>query len=208
MKQLSGMRPASKAMGDDLTRTRFVKTEKRHQGHKTALMPQDATGTRFTGRILQPDANILVSGFNNIKIGKIVRKGRLRGYHIFTLSLEERKTCPTSCQHWQTCYGNNMPFAKRVDHTHPDFLSLLEASIAKLCATAKKRGSGILVRLHALGDFFQYALRQFLVHDAGEISEPVDLRLYRATVRNRDRLPGQRNERDVSAPLHDPIFGR
>jgi hypothetical protein len=27
------------------------------------------------------------------------------------------------------CYGNNMPFAKRVDHTDPAFLPKLEAEI-------------------------------------------------------------------------------
>lgn len=154
MKQLAGLRPSSKAQGDDVTRARFVKLPSRHTGHKTAPMPADATGTRFKTRVLSPDANILVSGHSNVKIGRDVRKGKLRGYWIYTLSLEERATCPSSCFHWRTCFGNSMPFGKRVDHTHPDFLKILAAAIAKKCAQAKKRGSGVLVRLHALGDFY------------------------------------------------------
>jgi hypothetical protein len=159
-----GYRKAYKSKGDD-PRARFVRVaqepgkERKRRVHKPRLpgfeSPFIQEGrTKFSKSVKTPNEHILVSGHNNIKIGKIVRKGALRGYWIYTLSLEERKTCPSSCQHWQSCYGNNMPFAKRVDHTHPDFLKILEASITKLCAQAKKRGSGILVRLHALGDFY------------------------------------------------------
>lgn len=151
---LANRRKAYASRGDDM-RTRFVKEPGFHQsGNKVAKMPADATGTRFVNRILPPDKNILVSGHSNIKLGKTVRKGALRGYDIYQLSLEERKTCPTSCQHWQNCYGNASPLAKRVDHTYPTFLPLLEAAVAEKCRLAKKRGSGILVRLHALGDFY------------------------------------------------------
>lgn len=159
-------RLASKAMGDDTTRARYVRTtpgdapkERKRRANKPRLPGFESAfiqegRTKFSKSVQPPNEHILVSGHNNIKIGKIVRKGPLRGYWIYTLSLEERKTCPASCQHWQTCYGNNMPFAKRVDHTDPDFLTILEAAIAKRCAQAKKRGLGILVRLHALGDFY------------------------------------------------------
>ena len=51
---------------------------------------------------------------SNKKLGKTkIVKGRHKGKYIYSLSLEERKTCPTSCFHWKTCYGNNMPFAHR-----------------------------------------------------------------------------------------------
>jgi hypothetical protein len=82
-----------------------------------------------------------------------VRKGKHRGKRIYTLSLEERKTCPTSCRHWQSCYGNNMPYAKRIDHTDPNFLPTLEKEIAWRLALPTHT-AGILVRLHALGDFY------------------------------------------------------
>lgn len=100
--------------------------------------------------------NLLVSGHSNIKIGRDCRIGKLKGYWIYTLSLEERKTCPRTCFHWRTCYGNGMPYAKRIDHTDPDFLPRLEAEIARLMKQAARRAGspGIIVRLHALGDFY------------------------------------------------------
>ena len=153
MKQLSNVRKADKAHGDDLTLTRWVKEPGRHtKPSRTGLAPADASRTRFPTRVLRVAdmTNLLVSGHSNVKIGRDVRKGRLKGYWIYTLSLEERKTCPRSCEHWQTCYGNNMPFAKRVDHTDPAFLPALADEIAHLCAVKR----GVLIRLHALGDFF------------------------------------------------------
>lgn len=165
-KPMGHYRLASTKDGDDVTRARYVRTshdavpaERKRRKHKPRLPGFEASfiqegRTKFSKAVQSPNDHILVSGHNNIKIGRTVRKGHLRGYWIYTLSLEERKTCPRSCQHWQSCYGNNMPFAKRVDHTAPDFLTILEAAIAKVCKQAAKRGSGALIRLHALGDFF------------------------------------------------------
>lgn len=150
---LANRRKASAALGDDATLTRFVKTEGFHKsGRKVAPMPEDATGTRFKGRVLRvADAgNLLVSGHNNMKLGRDVRKGKLRGYRIFTLSLEERATCPRSCFHWRDCYGNALHMNKRVDHRDPAFLPALAEEIATLCA----KKTGVLIRLHALGDFY------------------------------------------------------
>lgn len=158
-----GYRKAYASKGDDCTRARFVRvaqapgTERKRRVTKPRLPGMEAPfiregRTKFAKAVQAPNEHILVSGHNNIKIGRDVRKGHLRGYWIYTLSLEERKTCPSSCQHWQSCYGNNMPFAKRVDHTHPDFLLHLQIAIAKLVATRGRRG--VLIRLHALGDFF------------------------------------------------------
>ena len=162
MHNLANVRKASRALGDDTTLTRWIKEPTRHtSGKSAALMPADATGTRFRSRVIKPAdmGALLVSGYSNVKIGRDVRKGRLKGYWIYTLSLEERATCPTSCGHWRDCYGGSMPFAKRVDHTAEDFLPRLEAEIARLCHT--RRHSGVLVRLHALGDFYSVAYTQF-----------------------------------------------
>lgn len=95
-----------------------------------------------------------MSGHNNVKIGRDVRKGKLfRGYWIFTVTLEERATCPRSCFHWTTCYGNNMPWAKRLDHRDP--AALQAALAAEIDREVHRKGrKGVLVRLHALGDFF------------------------------------------------------
>lgn len=182
MKQLSNVRKADKAHGDDLSLTRWVKEPGRHaKPPRTGLAAADAIGTRFPTRVLPVAAMsaILVTGHSNVKIGRDVRKGKLRGYWIYTLSLEERATCPTSCEHWRSCYGNAMPFAKRVDHTDPAFLPALADEIATLCA--KKRG--VLIRLHALGDFYSpeyvgFWRRMLVAHS--------NLALYGYTARNNE----------------------
>lgn len=55
------------------------------------------------------------------------------------------------------CYGNNMPFAHRYDHTHPDFFKQLYGAVQRLCASHKK----VLLRLHVLGDFFSVEYVRF-----------------------------------------------
>ena len=161
MKQLSNVRKADKAHGDDLSLTRWVKMPGRHtSGKAVAPMPANATGSRFKTRVIHPDdmGAILVSGHSNVKIGRDVRRGPLTGYWIYTLSLEERATCPTSCEFWRTCYGNAMPFAKRVMHGRA-LLDKLDAEIASLLATRGRKG--ILIRLHALGDFYSEGYVEF-----------------------------------------------
>jgi hypothetical protein len=167
-----GVRKAFASKGDDSTLTRFVKVGARgtaEHPRKQRRQPRlpgigtlpyiDEGRTKFRKSVKSVDqvSNLLVSGHSNVKIGRDVRKGKHRGYWIYTLSLEERKTCPLSCQHWQTCYGNNMPFAKRIDHTDPEFLSALAREIATLCLKKK----GVLIRLHALGDFFSTEYVEF-----------------------------------------------
>jgi hypothetical protein len=166
-----GIRKAFATKGDDTTLTRFVKTgEKGHprkQRRQNRLpgigtLPYINEGrTKFGKTVKGVDqvASLLVSGHSNIKIGRDVRKARFRGYWIYTLSLEERKTCPDSCRHWQTCYGNNMPFAKRLDHTDPKFLPALEDEITRLLSVRNR--VGLLIRLHALGDFFSTEYVEF-----------------------------------------------
>ena len=55
----------------------------------------------------------VVKKSTNTKLGKRVTKGKLAGFPIFTVTLEERATCPRSCIHWDDCYGNNMMNATR-----------------------------------------------------------------------------------------------
>ena len=89
----------------------------------------------------------------NVKLGKRVTKGKLRGFKILTVTLEERKTCPRSCAHWSNCYGNNMPFATRYA-ANSDLESRMESELTDL---QKKNPKGFLVRLHILGDFYSVA---------------------------------------------------
>lgn len=171
MKDMHHKRLANPALGDDPTLTRYVRTHhtvptapaRRRSPKIPGLVSPfvDEGRTKFSRSVKSPAdvPNVLVSGHSNIKIGRDVRKGWLKGYWIYVLSLEERKTCPSTCDHWQDCYGNNMPFAKRIDHTHPDFLSAIERDLERL--TAIRGRKGILVRLHALGDFFSVGYVEF-----------------------------------------------
>lgn len=114
--------------------------------------PALAGRTIFPSRVIAPSAlpRLLVSGVNSRKIGKTVAKGDWRGMPIFTLTLEERKTCPSSCPTWATCYGNNMHFARRIAHG-PEFEAMLWAELAE---HQRKHRRGFVVRLHVLGDFY------------------------------------------------------
>lgn len=156
-----GVRKAFASKGDDTTLSRWVKVpgDARHPGKpKQGVLNGLGHPTVEAGRSIfyrkgvhPVGPNPLVSGHNNVKIGRDVRKGHLRGYWIYTLSLEERATCPRSCTHWHDCYGNNMPWAKRYQHG-PELEAAIEAQLERLLAVRNRRG--ILVRLHALGDFY------------------------------------------------------
>lgn len=105
-------------------------------------------------RLLQP-----ASG--NKKLGggkKFITKGKWKGMPMFSLTLEERKTCPKTCEQWRNCYGNNMPFANRINHKSNAFTGELERELKEL---ASKHSSGFVVRLHVLGDFFSVPYVQF-----------------------------------------------
>ena len=64
----------------------------------------------------------IVKNSTNIKLGKKVIKGMYKDYKMRTVTLTERKTCPKDCVHWEDCYGNNMPFAHRIDHKDQNLL--------------------------------------------------------------------------------------
>ena len=117
------------------------------------FMPEAIEGrTTFVSRVRPADTlkTVLKSGAHNRKIGSHCVKGRWRGMPIYTLALEERKTCPRDCKLWHRCYGNNMPFVVRVE-AGPALEAKLEE---ELCALAAKHSHGFIVRLHVLGDFY------------------------------------------------------
>ena len=93
---------------------------------------------------------LLVSGQNSRKIGDRIVKGEWAGFPVYTLTLEERATCPASCHHWSSCMGNGMPRARR--HRHGP--GLTEALGEELAALQDKHPRGFAVRLHQLGDFY------------------------------------------------------
>lgn len=97
--------------------------------------------------------NVLYSVKDNNKLGKgsdLILKGHWRGMPMYYLTLEERHTCPTSCHHWDDCFGNNMGFARRFQPG-----KYLEESIEKnINNLAHRHPNGFVVRLHILGDFY------------------------------------------------------
>jgi hypothetical protein len=126
------------------------------QGHRLHLgdrHPAIAEGkSLFQARVYDAAdlPRLLVSGINSRKIGKVVTKGAWRGFPIFTLTLEERKTCPSTCAESRTCYGNSMNWARRISAT-PAFERRLWDELE---AKQARHADGFVVRLHVLGDFY------------------------------------------------------
>jgi hypothetical protein len=108
--------------------------------------------TLFPTRVREADSApaVLTPGSWQRKLGAVVEKGAWRGFPIYTVTLEERATCPVNCQNWRTCYGNGMQAAWR--HRHgPELEDRLQRELAEL---QLKHPAGFVVRLHALGDFY------------------------------------------------------
>ena len=97
---------------------------------------------------------MLKPGGNNKKLGSKITTGAWKDAAIYSLTLEERNSCPTDCKQWDKCYGNNMPFATRYDHTHPMFLTNLEENLSNLICKHIWKGQPLAIRLHVLGDFY------------------------------------------------------
>ena len=101
---------------------------------------------------------MLKRGKQNKKLGDKVTSKMWKGMTMYSLTLEERDTCPSDCEQWDNCYGDNMPFAHRFDHTHSDFIQFLDTQLKDL---NNKHPEGFVVRLHVLGDFYDtlYAIQ-------------------------------------------------
>ncbi len=108
-------------------RTRYLKSVRKADGETRVLKPS-----------------------TNRKLGKRIQRGQWKGMPIYTVTLEERRTCPRSCAHWEDCYGNNMPFAHRFEHG-PQLEERLEEELREL---QQRHATGFAVRLHVLGDFY------------------------------------------------------
>lgn len=111
-----------------------------------------AGNTIFPSRVFDPNEvqRVLKTGHQSRKIGKVVTKGHRKGWPIFTLTLEERATCPRTCTEWLHCYGSNMQAAERIV-AGP---ALETALLAELAALQRKHPRGFMVRVHVLGDFY------------------------------------------------------
>lgn len=88
---------------------------------------------------------------NNSKLGngrKIVQKSKWKGQPMYSLTLEERATCPP-CEHYLDCYANMLMWGKRQS---TDGLELRLYS--QLVDISNKYPKGFVVRLHIAGDFY------------------------------------------------------
>lgn len=130
------------------------------EGNRTVHLKDDHPAVR-EGRTIYPHSRkfveevgrVLKSGMNSPKTGAEVMKGHWRGFPIFTLTLEERATCPRTCKVWNECYGNKMNWAERIVHD-ADFEDILWLELEAL---NKAHPLGFVVRLHILGDFYSEA---------------------------------------------------
>lgn len=109
---------------------------------------------------VKDDSRLLKPASENRKLGNgnsVIFKGKWRGFPLYSLTLQERATCPKTCDHWDDCYGNGMLFAHRFDHG-PKLVAKLESELEEL---ARKYPKGFAVRLHVLGDFYSIAYVNF-----------------------------------------------
>lgn len=107
--------------------------------------------TRYAGGTVTVDQKPILfgSGATNRKLGGHIEKGPWAGMPIYMLTLEERRTCPP-CAIWDRCYGNAMPWAKRIAHG-----AALEDRIPiDLARLERRHRRGFAMRLHQLGDFY------------------------------------------------------
>ena len=114
------------------------------------------------------ETTILKSVSDNKKMGKggnVISKGKWAGMPMFQMSLEERATCPRTCPQWASCFANNMAFAHRIDHTHPDFLPVLHDEIHAL---ARKYRHGFVIRPHVIGDYYSPEYVAFWINQTAE----------------------------------------
>lgn len=82
---------------------------------------------------------MLKRGKQNKKLGDKITIKMWKGMTMYSLTLEERATCPTDCEQWDNCYGDNMPFAHRFDHTDPDFIATLGATVIPIKRETHRR---------------------------------------------------------------------
>lgn len=153
--------------------------------------------SRFTKPAGNHSERVLISGMNSKKIGARVVKGRWKGMPIYTLTLEERKTCPRSCAVWAMCMGNKMHWSRRLQPGAD-----LEARLAiELERLSTKYPKGFVVRLHVLGDFYSVAyvqlwgswLKRFPAlhvfgYTARQIDDPIGFELAKLSISQWERF--------------------
>lgn len=143
-----------------MTRTQSRWEPRSIEGRSASLLPHDHPAV-IGDRTLYPSTvkfpirgswngeRVLKSGANVWKIGGRILKGKWKGFPVFTLTLEERATCPSCCRHWRSCYGNHMHWSTKFE-PGPSLEWRLEREVAELSIDY----AGFAIRLHQLGDFY------------------------------------------------------
>jgi hypothetical protein len=159
---------------------------------------------------LRVPLHALVWAGHNAKISGLLEKGRWRDMPILSLTLQERATCPSTCQQWKHCYGDNMVFARRLQHG-PELEAALETDVISLDAVYPE---GFLIRLHVLGDFYSVAYVRFwkrMVKNYAcrlygythrQYDTPIGFEITDLVIANPDRVAIMRSEPTV---LGDPL---
>jgi hypothetical protein len=138
------------------TKSRFAS---RPLNGQSASLPAHDHPAVMEGRTIFPttvrparssDRWALKRGEHSRKIGGGILKSKWKGFPVYTLTLEERQTCPRTCHHWRSCFGNKMHLADRVQ-AGADLEWRLEREVALLDID---HPTGFAVRLHNLGDFY------------------------------------------------------
>ncbi len=96
-----------------------------------------------------PGERVLKSGEHSRKLGSFFSKRPWKHMPIYSMTLEERRTCPRSCAVWSECYGNSMHRAVRWK-VNDAFYAQLTLELEQLSLSFPR---GFAVRLHTLGDF-------------------------------------------------------
>lgn len=117
--------------------------------------------TRYpsTVRSANPSERVLKSGINSTKLGDRIIKGVWRGSLLYSLKLEERRTCPASCQQLAACYGNNI--GRRAVRWNVD-VKLYTRLLVEL-DDLSYRHRHYAIRLHDLGDFASIEYTEFWI---------------------------------------------
>lgn len=133
------------------------------------------TRHQFLVRDPSPDEWVLKSGEHSRKLGSIVTKKVWKGFPIYSLSLEERATCPRSCNQWDICYGNGVSQNRAYRYRHgPELIEALGREL-KILNHEPATGRGFVVRLHTLGDFYSV---EYVQQWAGWIKQYPALRVF------------------------------
>ena len=106
--------------------------------------------TIYQNSVQSPITGVLKPGWYQRKLGDRITKGRWKGLRIYSLTLEERATCPSTCAQWKNCYGNHMGRSVRYRHG----IELEAAIYQDLVRLERRHPDGFVIRLHILGDWY------------------------------------------------------